>query len=978
MKSKIKYVKELPKINTTSDFIILESAKSNIGGDWRHYIDFILSQVEVKNENFRHTTTTLLKNQEGNGEIHIYNLSALGGTMLGTGGYFQVIKEENIEHKYVREPYFEYRYFGESEIGYAEFIEIYNDMINTKKDTKNKYQNIKKHTVDRFLAFQWSEGKLLYPIYYGSGNHHRHISWHTFIKSNSLSAMFEKWVDKNGKGYNSHLRKRNFNALLSSTSWQNFKKIEEKDIMQLQIYVYEKKNRYKIGKYLRVINDFRLFLIAQGNKNILTPIDAIKREKKAIKKDKNGNIIHFFDFVDIDKYPNLKLWVSYGNGYAKRLKADGLSTKTIKHSLRMAKKYILYIIEYYPTYKVDISLIEKTFNPNNPNNIVDVLSKSHHNGINYATPILNYIGKFLVHCELYNAKVMKAIPRRRKKPAIEPYRSAMPKEMVRHILDILKNRPPRTTTKWSKDKADISWWKHEEYPIFPLMMLFHYYIPLRGGQIRHLCRDASFVIKEGRLDKFIVNTDKNVNRAYLQEIPCVWEDLQIFVPFLKWHKEYFPNIPKIKYEDDDNSPWEDIEPLFVLPSSLKPISNNTHFLYHKRVLCIYQLEMKQRAEARGESTYPIVAWSKTDEPFFTSIEEVNNAKGYRFKDIGIMYDVHSLRVTGATRYLESGVGLNTVMELTGHMNAETLSRIYIRLTRKEKEVKLKSAIKNIFFGEQDELIQNTSDLIRGELTEAYSLGADTLETTLEKNALFSLHRKASFGDTKKLRKLELGTSILTQKHPTSWIPMIHGICPALKCPEGREHKCSLCPYLITGKLFMDGVVHQTNLAFADFQRQTLSLQEEEAKGYRNHSLAEGLETKLEEILGWKEILERIDKSLQDGDGDDNGDNSIVPVNKSAFGTENEETHLTYLKNAYSAQQLGVEQDRFGLKALTIKAIQMANKEGDNNKVTELIEDETKAIDMLMGYYKNQISTEKPNTEDVTKFITSLKMLPKPK
>lgn len=34
--------------------------------------------------------------------------------------------------------------------------------------------------------------------------------------------------------------------------------------------------------------------------------------------------------------------------------------------------------------------------------------------------------------------------------------------------------------------------------------------------------------------------------------------------------------------------------------------------------------------------------------------------------------------------------------------------------------------------------------------------------------------------------------------------------------------------------------------------------------------------------------------------------------------------------------------------------------------------------MLMGYYKNQISTEKPNTEDVTKFITSLKMLPKPK
>jgi translation elongation factor EF-1beta len=383
--------------------------------------------------------------------------------------------------------------------------------------------------------------------------------------------------------------------------------------------------------------------------------------------------------------------------------------------------------------------------------------------------------------------------------------------------------------------------------------------------------------------------------------------------------------------------------------------------------------VKQRAEERGESTYPIVAWSKTDKPFFTSVEEINNAMTHTLIDIGVMYDVHSLRVTGATRYLESGVGINTVMELTGHMSAETLTRIYIRLTKKEKEVKLKSAIDNIYFGKQDELTQNTSDLIKGELTEAYKLGVQALENTFEKNALFSLHRKATFGDTKKLRKLELGTSILTEKHPTSWIPMIHGICPAVKCPEGREHKCSLCPYLITGKLFIEGVVHQINLAFADFQRKTLSLQEEEKKGYRNHALAEGLETKLEEILGWKEILERIDMSMQDGE-EDSG-NAIVPIKDSAFGTEKIETNIAYLKNAYSAQQMGVEQDVFGLKALTIKAIQMANSSGDSQKVTELIEDETKAIDMLMGYYKNQIDVESSDTKDVTKFISNLKMLP---
>ena len=974
MQSKIKYVKELPTINLSTDFIILESARSNIGGDWRLYVEFILNHVKDENENFKHIKTTLLRNQEKNGHIPIYELSVLGGTMLGTGGHFKVINEEDIEHKYFGDPHFEQRYLGKSEMDYEDFIEVYNNMINTIRNSNDKYENIKKHTVDRFLAFQWSKGKLLYPLYYGSGNHHRHKSWHIFIKDNPLSNMFGKWVDKNDKNSgNAHLRKFNFNALLSSTSWKDFKKIEEKDIKQLQMYIYEKRHKHKIGKYLRVVNNFRLFLISQGNKKILTPIEAIKKERKTIKKDENGNIINYFDFVDVDKYPNLKTLVIYGNGYARELKADGLGTKSIMHDLRMAKKFVIYVVEYYPTAKIDVPLIEKIFNPENPNNILDVLSNSHPNGRNYAVPILYKVAKFLHHCEWYTSKVKKFIPVRKKKTAVEPYRSAMPKEMVRHILDILKNRPPRTKTKWSKNKADVSWWKHDEYPIFPLMMLFHYYIPLRGGQVRHLCRDASFVIENGRLDKFIVNTDKNVNRDYLQEIPCVWEDLQIFVPFLKWHKEYFPNIPKIKYEDDDNSPWEDLEPIFTLPTTLKPISNNTHFLYHKKVLCIYQLEMKQRAEERGESTYPIVAWSKTDKPFFTSIEEINNAVSYRLKDIGVMYDVHSLRVTGATRYLESGVGIKTVMELTGHMSAETLTRIYIRLTRKEKEVKLKSAIDNIYFGKQDELIQNTSDLIKGELTEAYKLGAETLETSFEKNALFSLHRKASFGDTKKLRKLELGTSVLTEKHPTSWIPMIHGICPAVKCPEGREHKCSLCPYLITGKLFIDGVVHQINLAFADFQRRTLSLEEESKKGYRNHSLAEGLETKLEEILGWKEILERIDKSLQDGEED--GGNAIVPIKESAFRTENIETNIAYLKNAYNAQQIGVEQDKFGLKALTIKAIQMANNSGDSQKVTELIEDETKAIDMLMGYYKNQIDVESTDTEDVTKFISTLKMLP---
>ena len=49
---------------------------------------------------------------------------------------------------------------------------------------------------------------------------------------------------------------------------------------------------------------------------------------------------------------------------------------------------------------------------------------------------------------------------------------------------------------------------------------FGYYIPVRGEQVRNLCREKSFIIENGRVEKIIINTDKNVNRKNYQELPC--------------------------------------------------------------------------------------------------------------------------------------------------------------------------------------------------------------------------------------------------------------------------------------------------------------------------------------------------------------------------------------------------------------------------------------------------------------------------
>ena len=318
-----------------------------------------------------------------------------------------------------------------------------------------------------------------------------------------------------------------------------------------------------------------------------------------------------------------------------------------------------------------------------------------------------------------------------------------------------------------------------------------------------------------------------------------------------------------------------------------------------------------------------------------------------------MYDLHSLRVTGATRYLESGVGINLVMQLTGHVTPDTLLRIYINLTLNEKKEKLKSAVQKIYFGDPQTLIQSTSDLISGELVDAYEKNKDELSTALKDNALFSLNRKLP--DSSINTEYVPGTEIAKEHHPSTWLPMVHGICPAVKCPDGREHKCSLCPYLITGKLFINGITLKANQALAKFQRDAVLKQEENAKGYKNQALAESLELSLEEILGWQEIMEKINETLyEENQKKVDTASNIIPYNKNsktAFAYDVYETELTYLANEYDAKMIGVESDRMGLKILTIKAMKIANTKRDDEAFALIAEDETNAIDYMMQYYQ---------------------------
>jgi len=964
---RIKYVCKLPEINTSDKFLILRTAKDNLAYYWWKYIREI-HQMAVNNQaGFKKLRDEFRKAH--NRPLNDYQTSLK--EMLGLGGALKVISL--IDNKKFA-PLYNVSLKPVAQMDYTDLVNIYFEEDNGGVHSRRR------STVGKFFIYLWQEGKIMLPLERAKGQQ-RNRSWNTISRRADISRQFEEWImQKNLDIGQAKLRVTTFNAIVSSTGWHDIKEISASSLDEMQKHIYEllDSDQHIPKPYLRTINDFRRFLILNGRMDVAPPMEVSKiKRDRVIQKDKHGNIIHFFDDVDLEAYPNLTELVSHGDGYAKMLSIGGLAQQSILRYLIEARNFLDLLMEEYPEEEINIDLLEKLFDPSYDRCLLNIYENGHSK--KYAVQKLLKVVRFLVYCEMFTEKMRKNVPKLPKEIKLEPYRDAMPAEMVRHILDILKNRPPRSYTRWDKDRADTSWWGHEEYPIFPLMLMFHYYIPLRGNQIRYLCRKNSFVFnEEGKIDKFVINTDKNVNRKYLQEIPCVWDDLQIFVPFLKWHKEYFPNLPPIKYQDDDNAPWEEIEPLMILPDNFKPVSNNTHYQYHKKVLCVYQLEVMQQAEAEGRDDYPVVAWTKSGAPFFKSAEEIDKATVAQMRDIEIMYDIHSLRVTGATRYLESGVGFTTVMELTGHMSVETLSRIYIRLTRKEKETKLRSAVDQIYFGDKSTLVESSKDLIRGELTRAYHQGEETLNNTLSDNRLFSMHRKITTSGTKASTEAEKGMSILQKKHPTSWMPMIHGICPAVKCPEGRENKCSLCPYLITGSLFVEGVTHQLNRAFAEFQRNSIRLKKEEENGYKNHALSEELETKLEEMIGWQEILKRIENDmLESGEHsqtEESEEKAIVEKAKSIFGMETEATDLVYLKNAYDAQLMGVEQDIFGLKSLTILAIKVAVKAGETERVAELTEDETKAIDMLMQCYKG----ESTGTKLVNSFMSSIGMLPKPK
>ena len=666
------YVKSMPMINAHDVFIVSEEAKNTLAEDW---LEFANTMYDMAFDD-RDIGLKQVKRYAGTRKPIISSKQRVK-SILGFWSDFHVVEFNILGDKII----------PEARMNYEDLVKLF---LSKKRETVQLIT--KASIIDRFFAFQWSKGKLQYPIVVDREISFQHPKdWHEYVRETKLMLEYKKWVGRKDTDIVGSSSSYNvLRSVIVSANWETSDDIVENDLSELQSIL--KKSMDKDGKsnsktHYRntLINKLRNFLISHGRNDIRNMLE-VKMADKGVFYDDDGRQIGRFDRVDTETYPSLARLKKMANEFIVHLQNDQLSVATIDAYGRAVNRLFEYIVKYYPDSEITIEDADEMFDLNNKNSLFNYLkSIKTESGAN---DDVYRISTFLFYAELLSAKAKKHLPKKKRKVKLQPYRNAMPKEMVVDIVDILKHRPPRSNTRWDKKIANTAWWEHEEYPVFPIMMLISYYIPLRGEQIRNLCRANSFIFdKNGSIDTIVVNTDKNVHRDYLQEIPCVWEDLDILVPFLNWHKNYFKHIPLVVYHNDPNSPWQEIEPLMVLPDVLKPMNRRSHATYHKKVLCKYQLEKLIEARKNENENYPLVAYFKNKRPFFKTFEEIDNASATLMNDVVVMYDIHSIRVTGATRYLEAGVGIKTVMELTGHQSEGMLMRIYIRLTRKEKEEK---------------------------------------------------------------------------------------------------------------------------------------------------------------------------------------------------------------------------------------------------------------------------------------------------
>lgn len=619
----------------------------------------------------------------------------------------------------------------------------------------------------------------------------------------------------------------------------------------------------------------------------------------------------------------------------KKEKIDKVVKETIKEKLTYLKKFLSYL-EGRNDFKYTDHFLAQAFDyPDNAGTYQEFIEKDETLSSGVKSSSLNTVFEF-IHAVGKGAVFPRVNLPKGLREDVNSSRKVLPDEEFDIIFDILVTDPPKSPVSWFKGRADISWWKFDVYPALPLMIYLQLLLPLRGSQIRNLDKER-FIFKDanGRNKAFYVNTDKNKNRKTKFTIPNLWEkEFDIFSLYLKWHEEYFLNPRLYKYNDEINTQYVDFIPLFISRNETTPVKAQAHMTYWKRVLCAAQIKLNKNNNQNQTLAY----MSNKDKSFFKNREALDAVDDlYIKKNININYDIHSLRKTGATRYIKMGFPIKLVQKLTGHEGINTLLNIYVELDQEKTVEQIrKQGVKSFIHNSRDAHKKILSNLQDKEFIN---------KSELIKYGLYFSERI----DTENTKNINIVSS------PMEWKIFNYGLCTSLSCPIGLENKCSLCTHFATGFEFAKGIALQTEMKYMKMVWISNTIVENRKKGFNheNASLRQELKLITEEFMGWLDIADNIKISPKEN----NSENINLPATqedrvslsdmfKYSTSNELEGCSAIYLKSKsmeYSDNDISRMIDRMSNLILK-KAI----SGGYEKQIIELLDDQEKLIEWYLS------------------------------
>ena len=824
----------------------------------------------------------------------------------------------------------------------------FNDKFKSSKMSGRYISSIMKS----FLFFLHSKKCLLFPA-------SALISGVTFISDSIMPFVIQNGGKDSYYDFisayckiNKHIHVLSIVLSLSICSKLNFNEYDESDMQLIETTILSNlssaSNEHQKDKLRRYCYECRTFLF-HNKANVLSSFSSKKKHRDEKKTD--------FLKVEYAFKPSsdeLVILLDLANKYInKKDKISRVSRQTIEEK----KRHLKFFFEYADNkidFKMDDKYLFECFNyPDDEIHTFQsyILSKNIPSELKGNT--INTVFEFMSTCGFANAFPNMHVPKIRRDYK-ESSRLPLPDSLYDDIVELLLNEPPECPYFWIRERTPIDWWNHQVYPALPLMVYIHMMIPLRGEQIRNLDRDR-FLVRDSQnqVIGFYVNTDKNVN-ALPFVVPNIWSDEIIWIEsYIKWHKNYFSNAKKHKYKNDENSPWEEFIPLFFARNETTPITAYTHMNYWKRILATIQIKYNDRGLKMK------IAWTKNGSAFFESIDELNSSDdNYVNKNIEVAHDIHSLRMTGATRFVKMGMPLSMIKKFTGHSGLNTLMGIYIKF----REDELVSAFKSISGKDLLGVVTNnqTAEQYKNDLIRSIS----TLDITIINEALLD-------------QGLFIVNPVKTNKgkmqHPSNWKPLAYGLCAGIKCPSGREGKCLSCEDFITGLPYINAIAMQAELSYmrAVWTSDEVIKNRESNRANLNVHLRQKMKYDANEFIGWLNILNEINLSLRSSkDHNATLSESQPTIAFPELITSMPLSRLDGYLNIYSKSKIAEYEPEL-IENMTNKLVIEILKnidDGTREEIVDLLGDSKKVIDWFISSRNQRLTLQIKETQNVASLL----------